>query len=102
MNPLMMPFIGKKQIKYYAWVKTYTENKLENNDSISCKKFTFLICRYGSEIYKHAQHWSQTGVDSSWKFYEAGKFGQCPHPGFHYCLDQHVADGSIMFNEPVP
>ena len=69
----------------------------------TCKYIRWLFdFRYGREIYKHALHWSQTGKPTGWTFYEAGTFPKCPEPGCHYCLDQFIADGSLMFTEPTP
>ena len=55
------------------------------------------------EIYRHSNHWIQvdrmkTGSD----VYMGGEFVKCPQPGKHYCLDNTIPDGSIMFREPVP
>ena len=63
----------------------------------------FDFFRYGLEIYRHSNHWVQVGrMSSSNDVYKGGEFIKCPQPGKHYCLDNTIADGSIMFREPVP
>ena len=62
-----------------------------------------MLFRSGMEIDRHSNHWIQvdrmkTGRD----VYMGGEFVKCPQPGKHYCLDNTIPDGSIMFREPVP
>lgn len=53
--------------------------------------------RYGKELYRHAEHWTSTGAESSWEAYDTSGFVSCPAKGFHSCLDQYLPDGSIQF-----
>lgn len=54
--------------------------------------------RYGHEMFRHAQHWLDTGRGSGWDNYEAGKFLPCPHPAHHACLDHYVPDGNLRLH----
>nr|XP_045601109.1 uncharacterized protein LOC123759901 [Procambarus clarkii] len=54
--------------------------------------------RYGVEVFRHAQHWLDTGRNSGWEEYEAGKFLPCGRPGHHACLDTHVPDGNLKLH----
>ncbi|XP_069137824.1 uncharacterized protein [Argopecten irradians] len=58
--------------------------------------------RYGSEIYKHSQHWRTLGKNTSWGKYPMNDFLKCPEPGHHACLDNYKADGNLQFVDPVP
>ena len=60
----------------------------------------FFICRFGREMYQHANHWRKGGLEHSYIFYSAGKFAECPTPGHHACLDQYIADGNLHFRVP--
>ncbi|XP_071517275.1 uncharacterized protein [Panulirus ornatus] len=54
--------------------------------------------RYGLEVFRHAQHWLDTGRSSGWEEYEAGKFLPCSRPAHHACLDQYVPDGNFKLH----
>ena len=49
---------------------------------------------YGSNLYRHAEHWRAAGLGSPWAFYKPSSFSKCPMPGHSACLDQFPADGS--------
>ncbi|CAL4065973.1 unnamed protein product, partial [Meganyctiphanes norvegica] len=51
--------------------------------------------RYGHELYRHAQHWLDTGQSSGWDEYRPGRWLPCPWPGHHACLDNVPPDGNI-------
>ncbi|XP_064109369.1 uncharacterized protein LOC135217433 [Macrobrachium nipponense] len=53
--------------------------------------------RYGNEMYRHAQHWLDTGKKSGWEDYEAGRFLPCSKPSHHACLDENLPDGNLEF-----
>ncbi|XP_068202508.1 uncharacterized protein [Palaemon carinicauda] len=53
--------------------------------------------RYGNELYRHAQHWLDTGKKSGWEDYESGKFVPCSRPSHHACLDENLPDGNLKF-----
>lgn len=48
---------------------------------------------YGSNLYRHAEHWRAAGLGTPWAFYKPGSFSKCPMPGHSACLDQFPADG---------
>ncbi|XP_063862820.1 uncharacterized protein LOC135102068 [Scylla paramamosain] len=54
--------------------------------------------RYGTEVYRHAQHWLDTGRSSGWEEYESGKFLPCSDPTHHACLDQYLPDGNLRLH----
>lgn len=56
-----------------------------------------FTCRYGLNIYRHAEHWIATSQDSGWNTYDTNGFTTCPVKGFHGCLDQYQSDGSVQF-----
>ena len=60
----------------------------------------FYYCRYGHEIYQHAQHWMTMSHTSGWAFYKPSTFTECENPGHHACLDQYLADGNLHFKSP--
>ncbi|XP_043205709.1 fukutin-related protein-like [Amphibalanus amphitrite] len=57
--------------------------------------------RYGREVYRHAEHWMDTGRASSWEPYDTARFLACDSPGDHSCLDQYSTDGVLQFEPDV-
>ncbi|XP_069105196.1 uncharacterized protein [Argopecten irradians] len=58
--------------------------------------------RYGSEVFRHAQHWRSLGKLTSLEEYSTRAFLECPEPGHHACLDNFNVDGNLQFSEPIP
>lgn len=61
---------------------------------------TYARNRYGIEIFRHAQSWSQLGMKTSWAPYKSGHFKKCKTPKHHACLDHFSTDGNIQFQIP--
>ena len=59
----------------------------------------FARNRYGPNMYRHAEHWMDTGHNTGWAFYGAGSFTKCSQPGHSGCLDQFPADGNLQFSD---
>ncbi|XP_021365752.1 uncharacterized protein LOC110458399 [Mizuhopecten yessoensis] len=58
--------------------------------------------RYGSEVFRHAQHWRSLGKLTSLEPYPTHAFLECPEPGHHACLDFFNTDGNLQFSDPIP
>ena len=55
--------------------------------------------RYGSGIFKHAEHWMEMGHENGWQRYDTNNgFSTCPDKSHHACLDNHDNDGNIQYN----
>ncbi|CAM1311603.1 Uncharacterised protein at_DN2433 [Pycnogonum litorale] len=53
--------------------------------------------RYGSEVFRHCEHWSVLKLKHGRASYTSGSFTKCTYPGHHACLDQYPADGVLQF-----
>ena len=68
-----------------SWIAT------QNNPGLYCRS------KYGLNVLKHQQHWSDLGKKSSWIPYKPGKWKKCKTPGHNACADNFLADGNIIF-----
>ncbi|XP_060585005.1 uncharacterized protein LOC132740964 [Ruditapes philippinarum] len=64
----------------------------------------FVRNRYGKEIYRHAEHWSYSGIKGARDIleYQTNIFHRCTSQGAHNCLDRYNADGNLQFTELLP
>jgi hypothetical protein len=61
----------------------------------------FARNRYGTNLYRHQEHWLDRGKQSGWHFYDPGKFEGCPNEQHSGCLSQYSIDGNMQFDKNI-
>jgi hypothetical protein len=63
----------------------------------------YLRNRYGTEIYRHAEHWSHSAPKTGHgRMVYKPEFQSCTTPGAHNCLDRFNTDGNLPFMYLLP
>lgn len=52
--------------------------------------------RYGSEVYRHADHWRSLGLEHGQTSYQSGRFRRCIDSGNAGCLEFFNGDGNVL------